>query len=167
MTIASQPIEDPSDPLCLTLADVSRAHFYAKAEREVYIQLPPEDPRSGEKDVCGKLLRTMYGTLDAADRWSAHYSSILVSHGFVRGTASPCQFLHKAWRVQMMVHGDDFLIVGNKKGRECTLKVLQDHFELKHKTAGPLEGMDKELRVLGRVAVCHDWGWSRGRPLST
>ena len=48
MTIASQPLDNPKDPLCITLADISRAHFYAKAEREVYIQLPPEDPRSAE-----------------------------------------------------------------------------------------------------------------------
>ena len=46
------------DPLCLGLADVSRAHFYARATRDVYIQLPKEDARSGERDVCGKLLRT-------------------------------------------------------------------------------------------------------------
>ena len=90
MTIVSQPIEDAKDPWCMTLADVSRAHFYAKAEREVYIQLPQEDPRSGEKDLCGRLLRTMYGTLDAADRWSEHYSAILTSNGFARGRASPC-----------------------------------------------------------------------------
>ena len=67
MTLLSRPIDDPNDPLCMTLADVSRAHFYARAVREIYIQLPPEDPRSGERDVCGRLLRTMYGTLDVAE----------------------------------------------------------------------------------------------------
>ena len=72
MAIASQPIDNPEDPLCIMLLDVSRAHFYARAEREVYIQLPPEDPRSGEKDICGKLLKTMYGTLDAAERWGGN-----------------------------------------------------------------------------------------------
>ena len=68
MTLVSQPPDDPNDPLTMTLADVSRAHFYAQAVREVYIQLPAEDPRSGERDVCGRLLRTMYGRLDAAER---------------------------------------------------------------------------------------------------
>ena len=92
--------EDPSqsaDPLCLTLADVSRAHFYATAEREVYIQLPSEDPRHGCPDTCGRLLKTMYGTLDAADRWAEHYSRILVASGFKRGLASPCHFHHPGW----------------------------------------------------------------------
>ena len=77
------------DPLCLALADVSRAHFYARASRDVYIQLPKEDARSGERDVCGKLLRTMYGTLDAVEKWGEHYSQILLSHGFVRGGHPP------------------------------------------------------------------------------
>ena len=99
MAIASQPITDPNDPCCITLADVSRAHFYAKAEREVYIQLPKEDLRSHEKNVCGRLLRTMYGTLDAADRWAEHYSAILTASGFQRCKASPCQFYHEAWGV--------------------------------------------------------------------
>ena len=74
MTILSQ--EDPANsqsPLTLTLADVSRAHFYAEATREVYIQLPPEDPKAGHRDTCGRLLRTMYGTLDAADKWGELY----------------------------------------------------------------------------------------------
>ena len=89
MSFLSQPVDDPSDPYCMTLADVSRAHFYARAEREVYIQLPPEDPRSGDRDTCGRLLKTMYGTLDAADRWSEHYSAVLQSNGFIQCTASP------------------------------------------------------------------------------
>ena len=100
MAILSQ--EDPtqtSDPRCLTLADVSRAHFYAEATREVYIRLSAEDPRANDKDTCGRLLRTMYGTLDAADHWHSHYSRILIEAGFRHGTASPCHFLHEQWDV--------------------------------------------------------------------
>ena len=59
-----------------------------------------------------------------------------------------------------MVHGDDFIIVAKKSGREKTLKLLEEHFELKHQTAGPADGMGRELRVLGRIAVCHTWRWS-------
>ena len=32
------------DPFKLLLAEVSRAHFYAAATREVFIELPPENP---------------------------------------------------------------------------------------------------------------------------
>ena len=160
MTLLSRPIDDPDDPLCLTLADVSRANFYARSVREVYIQLPPEDPRSGERDVCGRLLRTMYGTLDAAERWADHYGRILMSQGFERGAASPCHFHHPGWGVSLMVHGDDFIIVAKRVGRERTLKLLEDQFELKHDTIGPIANSPKELRVLGRIITWHDWGWT-------
>ena len=156
MVVLSQ--EDPSssaDPWCLTLADVSRAHFYATAVREVFIQLPPEDPRHGEHDICGRLLKTMYGTLDAADRWAEHYSQILVAAGFIRGLASPCHFRHPGWGVNLMVHGDDFIIAARREGREKTLKILEDNFEIKCDVAGLVEGMSREIKVLGRVATCH------------
>ena len=163
MRLAILSQEDPAttnDPYCLSLSDVSRAHFYAKAVREVYIQLPPEDPRHGDKDVCGRLLRTMYGTLDAADRWADHYSSILKQSGFHQGTASPCHFYHPGWGVYLVVHGDDFIMAARRDGRQRTLKLLEDHFEIKTSTAGACSGMDREIKVLGRVAICHPWGWS-------
>ena len=63
------------DPYKILLIDVSRAHFYADVVRDVYIQLPEEDPRSKEPGICGKLEKTMYGTLDAAERWGEHYAT--------------------------------------------------------------------------------------------
>ena len=46
----------------MALVDVSRAHFYADSVRDVYVKLPDEDPRSSEPGVCGRLVKTMYGT---------------------------------------------------------------------------------------------------------
>ena len=69
--VAKLSSEDPAttkDPMKAMLVDVSRAHFYAKAVRDVFIELPPEDPRAGDGKTCGKLLKTMYGTLDAAEQ---------------------------------------------------------------------------------------------------
>ena len=36
-------------------ADVSRAYFYAKAVRPVYVKLPDEDREEGDEARCGKL----------------------------------------------------------------------------------------------------------------
>ena len=80
--LASEDPKTSSDPLKCMLIDVSRAHFYADATRSVFIKLPDEDPKSGEAGVCGRLLKTMYGTLDAADHWSAHYTQVLEKAGF-------------------------------------------------------------------------------------
>jgi hypothetical protein len=43
--------------------DVRRAYFHASVRRDVYIQLPEEDSQPG---YCGKLMKAMYGTRDAA-----------------------------------------------------------------------------------------------------
>ena len=50
----------------LEFIDVRRAYFRAKARRVVYIRLPMEDNEPGK---CGRLLKAMYGTRDAAQNW--------------------------------------------------------------------------------------------------
>ena len=62
------------DPFLISIADVSRAHFYADAVRDVYVRLPDEDPKAKQPGVCGKLRKTMHGSLDAAQRWGEHYA---------------------------------------------------------------------------------------------
>ena len=57
----------------LMYADVSRAYFYAPAERPVYVQLPIEDQLPGDEGKCGRLKMSMYGTRDAALNWSKEY----------------------------------------------------------------------------------------------
>ncbi len=46
--------------------DVRREYIHAKACREVYVQLPPEDAHEG---TCGKMPKFMYGTREAANNW--------------------------------------------------------------------------------------------------
>ena len=48
--------------------DVRRAYFYAKATRDIYIEIPAEDDEAGP-DVLGKLELCLYGTRDAAKGW--------------------------------------------------------------------------------------------------
>ena len=55
-------------------ADVSRAYFYARAIRPVYVKLPAEDQEAGDEDRCGRLLMSMYGTRDAAQNWASECS---------------------------------------------------------------------------------------------
>ena len=66
---------DPDgEPLCMKVWDVSRAHIYGIAERKVYTNLPPE---LAEEGFAALLLKTMYGTQDAAHIWGklgSHYS---------------------------------------------------------------------------------------------
>ena len=45
--------------------DVSRAYFYAKCTRDLYVELPAEDP-DAHPDFIGNLRLCLYGTRDAA-----------------------------------------------------------------------------------------------------
>ena len=89
--------------------DVSRAHFHAFSTREAYIDLPPEDAEEG---MVGLLLRTMYGTRDAAMAFDRFATEVMEGAGYVMGMSTPCVYRHKsepsvAWR-----HGDDIIVAG-------------------------------------------------------
>ena len=134
---ASEPPSRTKDPLRMYVADVSRAHFYAEAVREVYIELPKEDPRSQDPDAVGRLSRTMYGTLDAAERWGLHYTAKLLEAGFLQGQASPCLFRHPVHHTVVLVHGDDFIAVGRKKGARAHLEHAEETLRDQGKDSRP------------------------------
>ena len=74
--------------------DVSRAYFYADATRLLYVALPEE---AGEgASMCGRLLKSLYGTRDAATNWSKAYTDVLINIGFEVGVSNPCLFKHAA-----------------------------------------------------------------------
>ena len=49
----------------LMLSDVKRAYFHAPAVRELYVELPDEDPGKAQ-GLVGKPKLSLYGTRDAA-----------------------------------------------------------------------------------------------------
>ena len=63
--------------------------------------------------MCGKLLKSMYGTRDAAQNWEECYASAHLEMGFEQGKASTCVFYHKDRDVIVVIHGDDFTALGN------------------------------------------------------
>ena len=73
------------------------------------MRLPPEDHEEGK---CGKLRKALYGTRDAAQNWEHAYIEFLESEGFKRGLSTPCMFWHKSRDIYIVVHGDDFTILG-------------------------------------------------------
>ena len=99
-------------PVVMAVVDVKRAHFHARASRRLFIELPKEDARHGEPDLCGELVMSLYGTRDAAFNWEEAYSTYLQDLGFERGKASPCHFFDARRQLRLLVHGDDFVAVG-------------------------------------------------------
>ena len=132
-------------------ADVSRAYFYAKAIRPVYVKLPDEDVEPGDEGKCGKLLMSMYGTRDAAQNWSMEYSATLVKDGYVQGKANPCLFWHPKRDISVMVHGDDFVAVGTESDLRSTRATLENKYKIKVETLGKGPGCKDEVRILNKI----------------
>jgi hypothetical protein len=136
------------------ISDVKKAYFYAPATRRVFVALPPEDRGPGEEQMCGLLLKSLYGTRDAAFNWSAAYTDVLVSKlGFVKGESSPCSFYHPGKQLSTVVHGDDFVTEGERVHLDWFNDQLKAHFELKTEILGPdsSKGEQREVRILNRV----------------
>ena len=59
------------------LLDVKKAFLYGRIRRNVYIELPEEDPKSESGKYVGKLDKAMYGTRDAPAMWQEHLEGTL------------------------------------------------------------------------------------------
>ena len=126
--------------------DVPRAYFHAAARRKVYVELPGEDYEEG---MCGRLVKAMYGTRDAAQNWEYEYSAMMSEAGFAQGKSNPCVFRHKGRRIIAVVHGDDFTVGGYVEDLDWFKGVIQGRMEVKHnaRLGGDPED-DKHVRVL-------------------
>ena len=158
LVIAAAGCSEGQPPRKLLHIDVSRAHWYPKAKRDVYVKLPPEDPRGGDATICGKLLKTMYGTLDAAQRWSEDYLEKLLAAGFTKGMASPCHLFHAQRNLYTVVWGDDFLCVADDADLKWMEQLMKSHYECKSIWVGPGADCVQEARVLGRIVTYCSWG---------
>ena len=66
--------------------DVHRAYFYAKAKREIYVELPEEGRDPDGPRQCGRLIKAMYGIRDAAQAWRDEYEETLKELKLDQGT---------------------------------------------------------------------------------
>lgn len=81
----------------IMINDVSRAYFYAKASRNLFVEIPSEDPLK-KPGMIGRLKLCLYGTRDAAKTWQETLSAQLVTIGFVRGKGHTAVYHHnKVW----------------------------------------------------------------------
>ena len=88
-------------------------------------------------NMCGRLLRALYGIRQAARAWEEEYTKTLKGVGFQRGKCNPCMCYHSRRDVRVLVHGDDFTVAGN----DSELKYVTEVFQNKHNT--------KVRRILG------------------
>ena len=138
--------------------DVRRAYFHAKITRDVFIELPDEDPDHGA-DLVGKLRLCLYGTRDAAKGWQETLSSHLVSLGFVRGVGHPSVFHHPEKDLKTLVHGDDYVSSGYGSDLSWLEEELKKAYEIKTQRLGIGKNLKTEGKVLNRIIRATDKGW--------
>lgn len=81
-------------------------------EAQAILRAQASDQRQEGRDLVGRLLKSLYGTRDAAANWERQICSDLGSLGFVQGKATPCVFFHPQRNLRVSVHGDDFTTLG-------------------------------------------------------
>ena len=139
----------------LMINDVSRAYFYAKSTRTLYVEIPPEDPRA-HPDYLGRLRLCLYGTRDAALNWQETLSEHLIQNGFTRGVGHPAVFHHAERDIWTLVHGDDYCSAGPSESLDWMQGALEKEYKIKTQRIGQgvcKNGLKKTIegQVLNRV----------------
>ena len=142
----------------LMVNDVRRAYFYAKIDRDVFIELPAEDPEYGTGKV-GKLKLCLYGTRDAAKGWQETLSAHLEGLGFTRGVGHPSVFHHASRGLKTLVHGDDYVTSGRPLDLRWLEEELSKAYEIKTQHLGLDKGSLSEGKVLNRIIRATQSGW--------
>ena len=141
-----------------TINDVRGAYFYAKVSRDIYVELPAEDPDAGP-DLLVKLELCFYGTRDAAKSWQETLSAQLISVGFVRGIVHPSVFHHVERDFMTLVHGDDYFSSGLQANLDWLKGELVASYEIQTQKIGAGKGCVQEGKVLNRIVRYTDQDW--------
>jgi len=131
--------------------DVKKAHLNGvlKEDERAYIELPGD---AGQRGVCGRLKRWLYGMRPAAGAWEDDYSERLAEIGFRKGAAAPTAFYREADEVRCVVHGDDFTFTGELEALRQIARDMEKSYELKVRgILGDEAGDDKRITILSRV----------------
>eukprot|EP00971_Amphidinium_carterae_P251697 4996816-Amphidinium_carterae.1 len=111
--------------------DITRAHPHCKVSRELYVELPYEDPASANGDSCAKLERCLYGTRDAGRAFEL--------------------FVYQR-QILAFVYGDKFTTVAERTEQDWFKSALAQHMWSKHEgTIGPGKEDDREAVCLNRI----------------
>ena len=134
--------------------DISRAHFMGTAERELYLELPEEDRvHPGDQGpMVGRLKPSLYGTQDAAKIFQTEYEGWLKKHGAQFSKVCPSIFNIEQQGLIGVVHGDDFLVVGEKSGLKWMDQQLNARYTARWEaTLGDGENDQREMFFLNRL----------------
>ena len=114
------------------LFDIGTAFLNADLSHEVYMEVP--EGVEAEEDECLLLLKTIYGTVQAAREWGLMFARIMKELGFTQSAADPCLFVRKneLGLAIVIIYVDDGLCVGSKPAlRQFFDQLREKNLELK------------------------------------
>ena len=128
-------------PLKLSFIDVKM--------RELCVEPPPE--ANEPPGIVWRLQRAMYDTRDAEAAWEREWTKTLNSVGFESGASNPALLHSEKLDASMMVHGDDFLTLGDDEALSEVEHVMSSHYTIKVRAVlGAGRDDAKEVRILNR-----------------
>ena len=143
-------------PKTLMTVGVSRAYVYAKCRSEMHVELWPEaHEEDGDEKCCWRLEKAMYGTRSAAQDWQHEIKRRMLSIGHLQGKSNPCLFYNPSSEVACLVHGDDFLAVGEESALKQFNEQLAKEWKKKNTHIGEAEHLGKHMRVMNRIVRIH------------
>ena len=122
--------EDLEDTVMM-INGVARAFFEAPVTRDVCVDIPNEDKAEQDGDVVGILLKSLYGTRDAAMNFQKEIQKFMTGIGFTIGKYNISTYLHAKKKLNVMVHGDDFVSVGNRDEAAWFKHKFEEQFSIK------------------------------------
>ena len=119
------------EELEMAIFDISRAHFMALLDREACIELPQEDKLPEDGDAVGLLLRSMHGFRTASAKWMRDWQDTIEQAGYKVGVANPALFHRGEDGCRGGVHGDNFAVVGSRRGLDRMGKTLSGKYSVR------------------------------------
>ena len=120
--------------------DIKRAFLHGFVKRHIFIELPSEDPRSADKGLVGKLVKTMYGTRDAPKAFQEFCESLLGKLGFHACKGTPCVYFNPERDMKIVAHVDEFLCCGERNDLAWLRAALEKKIEIKAEVLGTRTG---------------------------
>ena len=106
-------VDHENQPLCLASWDVSRAHFYGLAVRDLYVELPSE-LRTDRRDPVGQMVPMMHGMEDAAKLWGDKWLRQLEKHKYIMGASNRAIFRGPNTE-KGLCYGDDLVLCASEQ----------------------------------------------------
>ena len=103
----------------LMFVDIARARPHCTMNRDLWVRLPAEDPRSQDVGVCGLLRRVLYGCRDAGQKFELFTREVMEKHlGWCLDAL--CVFV-KGWRACSLRLRGQFRREGREREVEAVL----------------------------------------------